>query len=316
LKKKLSFFLKLLFGLGLLGYLVFIKSDPKEIFKILKTTIPVFAVLSFSLHAIGIFIKSVRWNILLKENGSSYELKDLMKFYLVSNFFNHFLPTRFGGDIIRISDTKSMKNGLSASAIIVLIERISGIFILFVFALIASIIRMDFVKGMPQVWLTAIAGFIGIIFVFVLLKKTPENYFSRFKIKSKILRKILSKFDSLHLIVKSNLVKKKVIIKILFWGVVLQLNVIIHYYLIGISLGLTIPFIDYFFIISIFLIVLSIPISFNGYGVREQVLILFFTPYGYINPAIAIAFSFLDMIFNLILGIIGGIIFIARKKRK
>ncbi len=314
MKKQISFFLKLLLGFGLLGYLVFVKSDPKEIFKIIKTTIPVFVALSFSLHGIGIFIKSIRWNILLKENGSSYKLKDLIKFYLVSNFFNHFLPTRFGGDIIRISDTKSMKNGLSASTIIVFVERISGIFILFIFALIASIIRIDFVKGMPQIWLTAIAGFIGIIFLFILLKKTPENYFSRFKIRSKLFGKILIKFDSLHLIAKSSLVNKKVIIKILFWGVILQLNVIIHYYLIGLSLGLTIPFIDYFFIISVFLIVLSIPISFNGYGVREQVLILFFTPYGYINPAIAISFSFLDMIFNLILGIFGGIIFLLRRK--
>ena len=59
---------------------------------------------------------------------------ELIKFYLVSNFFNHFLPTRFGGDIIRIADTKEMKNGTSASVAIVFIERVSGIFILIVFA--------------------------------------------------------------------------------------------------------------------------------------------------------------------------------------
>ncbi len=313
MKKKFLFLLKLTFGLGLLGYLVFIQSDPVEILKTLKTTIPVFAILSFSLHAVGIFIKSIRWNILLKENDSRYKLRELMKFYMVSNFFNSFLPTRFGGDIIRISDTKKMKNGASASALIVLIERISGIFILFIFALIASIIRFDFVKDKPGVWITAIAGFLGIIIMFILFKKSPDNYFSRFKIKSKFLKKLLIKLDSMHLIVKGSLISNKVMIKVLFWGVILQLNVIIHYYLIGLSLGLNIPFIDYFFIISILLIVLSIPISIGGHGVREKTLMAFFASYG-INPATAIAFSFLDVIFNLILGIIGGAIYVTRKK--
>lgn len=313
MKKKLLFFLKLFFGLGLLAYLIFIMSDPEEILKTLKTTIPVFATLSFSLHAVGIFIKSIRWNILLKENGSVYKLRELMKFYLVSNFFNNFLPTRFGGDIIRISDTKSMKDGMSASAVIVFIERVSGIFILFIFALIASIIRFDFVKDKPGVWITAIAGFLGIIIMFILLKNSPDNYFSRFKTKSNLLKKILNKLDSLHLIVKGSLISNKVMIKVLFWGVILQLNVIIHYYLIGLSLGLNIPFIDYFFIISILLIVLSIPISIGGHGIRETTLMLFFASYG-INSAIAISFSFLDVIFNLILGIIGGIIYVSRKK--
>ena len=104
------------------------------------------------------------------------------------------------------------------------------------------------------------------------------------------------------------------IIKVLFWGVILQLNVIIHYYLIGLALGLSIPFIDYFFIISILLIVLSIPASINGLGVREGVLIKFFSFYK-LTDAMAISFSFIDVIFNLILGVIGGIIYVMRKKK-
>lgn len=317
MKKKISFFLKLSFGLGLLAYLVFEISDPKEIAKTLKTTIPIFAFLSFSLHAVGILIKSIRWNILLKENGSPYPISELVKFYLVANFFHHFLPTRFGGDIIRISDTRTMKNGISASAAIVFIERISGIFILIVFAFLAAIIRIDFMNQLSEawiIWIVILGGLFGLVFMFLFLKKIPKDYFSKFKIKSKFGKKLLNKLDTFNLIVKSNLFSKKLIIKVLFWGLLLQINVIIHYYLIGLALGMNIPFIDYFLIISILLIVLTIPISINGIGIRETFLINFFKSYGFANPAIAISFSFLDMIFNLILGIVGGIIYIIRKK--
>ncbi len=314
MKKKILFFVKLFFGLGLLAYLIFYKTNPKDVFDKLATTLPILALLSFSLHAVGIFIKSLRWNILLKENNAQYKLTELMKFYLVSNFFNHFLPTRFGGDIIRIADTRDMDEGTSASMAIVFIERISGIFILIIFALISSIIRMNFVEDLHFLWLIIIAGLLGIIFLYILIKKLPVNYFLKFNPKYKKLKLFLVKFNSFHIIIKGNLLKDKVLLKVLFWGFILQLNVIIHYYLIGLSLGVNIPFIDYFLIISILLIVLSVPISVNGIGVREFVLTKFFTIYGFTNPAIAISFSFLDMLFNLILGIIGGIIYILRKK--
>jgi uncharacterized membrane protein YbhN (UPF0104 family) len=173
---------------------------------------------------------------------------------------------------------------------------------------------MNFVEDLHFLWLIIIAGLLGIIFLYILIKKLPVNYFLKFNPKYKKLKLFLVKFNSFHIIIKGNLLKDKVLLKVLFWGFILQLNVIIHYYLIGLSLGVNIPFIDYFLIISILLIVLSVPISVNGIGVREFVLTKFFTIYGFTNPAIAISFSFLDMLFNLILGIIGGIIYILRKK--
>ena len=59
--------------------------------------------------------------------------------------------------------------------------------------------------------------------------------------------------------------------------------------------------------------VLSLPISINGLGVRDLFLVQLFTVYGY--PAqFAIAFSLLDLAFNIVLGAIGGLIYIFRDK--
>jgi hypothetical protein len=74
-----------------------------------------------------------------------------------------------------------------------------------------------------------------------------------------------------------------------------------------------IPLLDYFFSIPLMLFILSFPVSINGIGVRDLFLIKFFAFYGY--PAqFAIAFSLLDVAFSLVLGILGGLIYIVRRK--
>ena len=75
-----------------------------------------------------------------------------------------------------------------------------------------------------------------------------------------------------------------------------------------------IPFLDYSFSIPILLFILSFPASINGIGVREFFLIRLFVDYWATRPPSPIAFSMLDVAFNLLLGIIGGLIYIFRAK--
>jgi uncharacterized membrane protein YbhN (UPF0104 family) len=95
--------------------------------------------------------------------------------------------------------------------------------------------------------------------------------------------------------------------------VLLQLNVILYYFLIGLALHLNIQFIDYFIFIPIVLVIQIIPITINGLGLREGSYIEIFKFYG-ISPQAAVSFSLVDVGFNLVLGLIGGIIYVSRKK--
>jgi len=313
MKKKVLFSLKLIFGFSLLFYLVFFKANPKEIVEVLKRAYFPYIIFAFSLHSIGILISAVRWKLLLNSYSSRYSILDLSKSYLVSCFFNHFLPTRFGGDIVRISDTKKIEKGISASTAIIVIERMSGIIVLLIFAFISSVVKINFVKESPIVLIALFIGIIGIIFFVVLWKVLPIGFFGKFKFKNNFLNKFFEKLDEFLFVIKDSLKQKKLMKRVFLLSFLLQLNVIIHYYFIGISIGVNIPFFDYFFTIPILLIALSIPVSINGIGIREFVLIEFFIFYSF-SSEFAISFSFLDMIFNLILGIIGGIIYISRKK--
>ncbi|TET73516.1 MAG: flippase-like domain-containing protein, partial [Candidatus Aminicenantes bacterium] len=309
--KKKDFFiflLKFIFSFSIIAYLL-IKIVPiNDFLKVLKGANILWLLLSFSLHSLGLLISAYRWQILIQAQGDRVPLGFLAKSYLVGTFFNNFLPTRFGGDIVRIWDGSRYSRSVLKSSAIVLVERFTGIIVLLLFAFVASLSRLEMAKKIPIIWVSLLVGLLGLLFVLSffmpfakrILGKIPDKGYLK-KIKAKVFE-----FRDVVLVYKE---KKREFLKALFWAFLLQVNVILHYFLVGKALHLNISFIDYFIFIPIILIILIIPVTISGLGLREGIYIEIFK--FYLIPA-ALAFSFpliADVAFGLIIGIIGGIIY-------
>lgn len=314
--KKKDFFiflLKFIFSFSIIAYLL-IKIVPiNDFLKVLKGANILWLLLSFSLHSLGLLISAYRWQILIQAQGDRVPLGFLAKSYLVGTFFNNFLPTRFGGDIVRIWDGSRYSRSVLKSSAIVLVERFTGIIVLLLFAFVASLSRLEMAKKIPIIWVSLLVGLLGLLFVLSffmpfakrILSKIPDKGYLK-KIKAKVFE-----FRDVVLVYKE---KKREFLKALFWAFLLQVNVILHYFLVGKALHLNISFIDYFIFIPIILIILIIPVTISGLGLREGIYIEIFK--FYLIPA-ALAFSFpliADVAFGLIIGIIGGIIYVLRRK--
>lgn len=314
--KKKDFFiflLKFIFSFSIIAYLL-IKIVPiNDFLKVLKGANILWLLLSFSLHSLGLLISAYRWQILIQAQGDRVPLGFLAKSYLVGTFFNNFLPTRFGGDIVRIWDGSRYSRSVLKSSAIVLVERFTGIIVLLLFAFVASLSRLEMAKKIPIIWVSLLVGLLGLLFVLSffmpfakrILGKIPDKGYLK-KIKVKVFE-----FRDVVLVYKE---KKREFLKALFWAFLLQVNVILHYFLVGKALHLNISFIDYFIFIPIILIILIIPVTISGLGLREGIYIEIFK--FYLIPA-ALAFSFpliADVAFGLIIGIIGGIIYVLRRK--
>jgi len=314
--KKKDFFiflLKFIFSFSIIAYLL-IKIVPiNDFLKVLKGANILWLLLSFSLHSLGLLISAYRWQILIQAQGDRVPLGFLAKSYLVGTFFNNFLPTRFGGDIVRIWDGSRYSRSVLKSSAIVLVERFTGIIVLLLFAFVASLSRLEMAKKIPIIWVSLLVGLLGLLFVLSffmpfakrILGKIPDKGYLK-KIKVKVFE-----FRDVVLVYKE---KKREFLKALFWAFLLQVNVILHYFLVGKALHLNISFIDYFIFIPIILIILIIPVTISGLGLREGIYIEIFK--FYLIPA-ALAFSFpliADVAFGLIIGIIGGIIYIVRRQ--
>jgi len=266
---------------------------------------------AFSLHALGLLFSAYRWRILVRAQGDDVPLPFLVKSYLVGTFFNNFLPTRFGGDVVRIWDGSKYSQSLLRSSAVVLVERATGIIVLFLFALIASLFRLDMARGVPVIWAALALGTIGLAAAALFFLPTAGRLLARLpeggwpgRIKHKI---IAFREAILHYRQARGAFARASVLAVL-----LQLNVILYYFLIGQALRLPVGLLDYFIFIPIVHLVQLIPASINGWGLREGAYIEIFHFY-HMPPAAAWSFSIIEVAFGLIVGLVGGAIYLTRK---
>ncbi len=305
-----KFLIKLTVSILLFSYIILYKVDLTEFFSIIKKTNLFYLFLAFLLFFVGIYLSVLRWNIMFGfDDETSPGIKTLFSSYMVANFFNLFLPTRFGGDIVRISDTRESTGSTVKSTGIVIAERLNGILVLFLFALFSSVLYL--IEGVRNQFLLFVLGVscLGILSIAFSFSEFPLVIVSKIGfLPEKLKLRVVDFTKTINRYKKD----KKLFFRITFYSFLLQLNVIIHYYFIGKALDLRLSFLSYFTFIPMLLVVLSIPISVNGLGLREGSLILMFKSFS-IQPEFAFSFAMLDLFLMVILGLTGGVVFVLRK---
>lgn len=308
----ISFLLKLFVSVSLLALLLIFRTSLSDIAAVLAEADPIWLAVSFSLHLLGLFISAVRWKILIMAQGDDVPLSFLAKSYLVGTFFNNFLPSRIGGDVVRIWDGSRYSRTVLKSSAIVLVERLTGILVLFVFASGAALIRLDMARTIPVIWVSLLLGLSGLSFILVFFTPLTEKILAFIPGRGPII-KIKQKISEFRAIIIFYKQRKTALMQAFFWAFCLQVNVILHFFLIGKALGLKIHLVDYFIFIPIVLLIQLIPITINGLGLREGAYIEIFQFYG-ITAGAAFAFALVDVAFMLLIGIIGGIIYVTRHR--
>lgn len=313
-KKKLKgFLIKLAVSLILfLVYIIIIQDISfEDIWQPIRHASLFWLAAAFSLHGVGQLISAIRWRILIQAQGDRVPLLFLVQSYLVGMFFNLFLPGRIGGDVVRIWDSSRYSRSVSKSSAVVVVERLQGILVLFGFALAAALLRLRFAGRYPVIWIAlgiSLTGFL-VFSLFLLppaerlLRRLPEEGWGA-KIK-----KPVQSFRSTILHYKT---RKTAFLRALGMSFLLQLNVILYYFFITKALHLTLPFIDFFIFIPLVHLVTLIPITVNGLGLREMTFAEILQVYGLTAQA-GISLGLIDFGFILIIGIIGGLLFLLRK---
>ena len=311
-KSRLVFLLKAAISLSIIAFFLFKQTSLNKVFEELGRASLFWLIIAFSLHGIGLLISALRWQILIKAQGDSVPLGFLAQSYLVGMFFNNFLPSRIGGDVVRIWDGSKYSQSLVKSSAIVVVERVTGIVILLFFAMAASLIRLDQAQQFPIIWIALGLGLFGLLCIAMFLTRIGSLILNIIPERG-ALKKIKEKVQSFRETILNYRHKKGEFFKALSLAFLLQVNVIIYYNLIGKAIHLDIPFLDYFIFIPIYHLVLLIPLTINGMGMRE----LYLTPvlgfYGYAAQS-SLSFAWIDLGFIILIGLFGGLVFLFRKK--
>ncbi len=121
---------KAVISIGLFSYLI-ISADHEQIVLVLSNIYRADGILYLFMALLAgltsVWLMAFRWKIILNHYDLNYKLKKLFGFYLVGLFFNNFLPSSIGGDIIRIYKVVGNSDDRSAGFASVILERILGV---------------------------------------------------------------------------------------------------------------------------------------------------------------------------------------------
>lgn len=312
-KYKILIMLKTVFAITLIGVIVS-KVNLDEVWLAFAEADKWLIVGAFLLYFVGLCIIASRWKLLLRVQGVSASFFTLVKSMMVAIFFNNFLPSTIGGDAMRAYDTWKLGGGKTQSVSIVFIDRLLGVFTLFILALLAlflSSIEVSFIANI-KIWIlvAVAAGLLGIYILFFQARPISKFLHQHDQTKPNMLIRLLEKIFDVFAVYND---KPGVLFIALLLSLLLQINVILHYYLLALSLGIDIPLQDMFIIVPVAIVVMMVPVSINAIGVREAIFVTMFGLYG-VSNADALAFSWMSFILITVLGIIGGLVFMMRKK--
>ncbi len=265
--------------------------------------------LAILVFLLSVAVRSVRWYLLLTPLGVKASHFDLFRLYLLGFFWNNFLPTGFGGDVVKIIALQRMSKQGPESAMSVVAERAIGLLGTSLIALVTLLIWPKLVT--PDIfWLVVIlCG--GIVLVGGLARLDLLRWLGD---KLPWLRPVVryKKLVDFHESLRTY--DAKTLMLSLLSSIPFTLCLIVDNYLIGLALDVVLPLKYYAIFTPVVSVVNLLPLSFNGLGVREYMYQLLFVPVGVsAEQAFTMAFAFNMM--RLVTGMLGGVLSITSGAR-
>jgi glycosyltransferase 2 family protein len=308
-KQIITTLLKAVVSIGLILWILR-DTELSEILASIGSTNLLVLSLAFSLNLVGWLSTAYRWRALLAAQKVHASIAFLMNSCAVSVFFNNLLPSTIGGDAVRIYDSWRLGCSKAVAVTVIFADRFIGLIALMLFTLAALSLYGTVDQDAVTLWAAVLLGS-GAMMVVIWLTLSPPPVLLSLLERVPLLQKFKRVMDAFATFRG----EKRVLFKALLLSVVLQANVVIHYYVIGRALDLPIPLHAFFMFIPLTIFIMMVPISINAVGIRENVFVFFFALYGVSAPE-AIAFAWISYAIVLIQGIIGGVVYALRTNRK
>jgi hypothetical protein len=302
--------LKLTVSAALLGYLLS-TTNLSAVLQRVRAGDTFLLVFAMGLYGAILAISTWRWRLLLQAQGFAAPLSDLSASYLVATFFNNFLPSNIGGDVIRVRDSSRLTGSKTTSLAVVAIDRILGLGALYALALSAYALGGASVRRLAGA--TPILALLGVVF-------TGLAYvFFRPGIARRAMGRLglaklpwaQKRFETVQAAVHVYRERVAAVWMAFLGSVALQALFVCYYYNVARSLRIPLPLSAAFLIVPLCTLVQTVPISFNGWGIRESVFILYFAQVGLPKES-ALAFSLVGATLIVLLSFSGAIVWTSR----
>lgn len=276
-----------------------------------------------------LMVSAYQWQCLLRGEQIRIDLTRLANLYLVGIAFNHFLPTSMGGDVVKVYYVAREGKNMAGSASAAIMARITG----FLGMLLVAFPALLFWKA--SISSPVIALFLslsGLVFLMVLATFCLALLFTRFArtrwlislisvlvpgfLREKLVHsKILSKGVDIGNTLVASVKKPSSMISSILFGVLFHLVACLNYFSFGMALRMSVPLHFYLVAIPLVSLVAFLPISINGFGLRESAMVFVFSTAS-VPPATALLLAFVMDIQVLFFGLLGICIYVVMGERQ
>ncbi len=306
MKKIIIFLLRIGVSGGIL-YFIFTRPDLnfQKVIGIIQGIQPFYLYSAFLVYGVVLLLGSLRWKVLLEAHQIRLTFPRILQIFFVGLFFNNFLPSLTGGDIIRAYYVSRETSHRAGAVMTIIVDRGMGWFSLFFLGAGASLLHLRQAEIRGPVLTVLLVFVISLILIILAFhnRRIFEKIFRRGRGNPQVCRikELLEKLYQAFYFYKS---RPWVLAQAFLLSLLLQTLMIVINYQIALGLGVRDIGIAYFFIfIPLVAAISSIPISVAGWGVGEMAYKKYFAYVGLaggISVSISLALRLILLVWSLI----------------
>ena len=301
---------KVLVSVGLL-YLLFRRVDVTRLWDVARGASIAWLGTALLLYLAMILASTWRWRVLLRAQHVELPYSFLTQSFLVATFFNNFLPSNIGGDVIRITDTAKVAGSRTLATTVVLIDRGLGLLGLALMAATGASLMRHMVVGRvgPAIlW----AGFAVGALIATPALLFPERV-ARLLQPLRVFHQewVDARLEKLTYALTKFKETPAAIARCFAGAIVVQAILVGFYVAVARSMHIPVGFAELAVIVPVSFIVQMVPVSLNGFGVREATFGFYFTRLG-LPLESALLVSFVGAALIMLFSLTGGVAYLRR----
>ena len=270
---------------------------------------PIYLVIAAVLTLPRLLVRNYAWQVILKKHKIKLSYIDSLKVFLIGYFYASVTPG-YMGHLVRIpylkEKTKEPLGKLTTNTLIESIMHTLSLYGMMVLGAFLIIGEYPYVFTITSIFLAISI----LIYVFFIKRERGEKFFFIF-VKYLIPKKFKGSTTQFVNSFYKDFPRLRDLIIPFLLGIITWIIIFSQIYIIGLSLGIDVPYHYFLLLYAIANVVAFIPITFSGFGTRELVVVTLFSIFG-VEPATAIVLSLAGhIITDLLTGFYGFIISIA-----
>ncbi|HEY8550045.1 MAG TPA: lysylphosphatidylglycerol synthase transmembrane domain-containing protein [Vicinamibacterales bacterium] len=313
MKGSLALLAKCAVSVTLLAILIW-QTDVDRVKAVLATTSPGWLAAALACYGVMVLASVWRWGQLLVAMPAAIPHRTLLQSFLVAVFFNNFLPSNVGGDIVRVRDTSKPLGSATAATLVVGLDRLLGLLGLLVIAAIAAsaaAIDGEIAPPLPPImlWL-ALAGVTALTGVLLL---SPQRLTALLRPFGRLGNEwVGQRIARTHDVLEQISGQPSALLRCFAGALVVQVVLIVFYAAIARAIDLQVPLVHLAVLVPVSFLVQMLPVSVNGFGVREAVFSYYLASLRLPLEA-AFAFSLLGAATVLVFSLSGAVVYLLRR---